>query len=843
MKWFIGIFLVVLLVLFVWIRRTEGFVTEPDSENWAGLRNLFHYQLSPLERPGMIPVADSSDFDEEEIQDAEYTPGFPTQLQNLFRRLYSTEDPLESEDAVCRALAHPRYIDGRDVGRQVGCGWWFVEDPTQPSVGAYGYGPQTTVQGKTEGPAYPARLPAGRWIWDKAAAERAEDIKRCRTIQTCRLVTDECGFCRSKGYGVPVTSVGALKYPNDDVGGCGEAPIQSGGFCPDVVIKPRAYRGDYNYDANGNVIQDAVYKELEEARETTIPDVCNTEDGLTRDCRLRLCIEVLQGVEGKGLHRIITAGKLLETDRVALFYLEKRGALTLPTSLWLPKTYMSLSDAQDLVRRLYTIGSSGPPSIQRSAALWFRNETPFNPCQFEDADVGPFPLECLQREFRKAGCQASGAMYPTSASAYEEQTYGSIRGTFKDLYDAMNRDVRNVHEQDETIRNCLGVTVQRQVDESTILEENPNTCKDRGIEYWFTTIPTLGQRLLHDRAIVQEQDLVAPTHVRDAGTWASSLNGKTGIRGYTARTYVELSGVPVLFTFRPPTGKENAYGLWINGAKREFGVGTGGKEYTVQLPTYTRTEIEVRYEGVTAEFGTPQWTFSPDVPRYLAQSRWKPAISIQASKWGFNDQNRFLAIVGDPKEREGLVAKVDDRWGYPLNGASLLTRPDLGIWFSAAKTITCMVRLTSVDAQTTLWRMDQGQGGASDTKLSLQLEDRQPVLVLAAPTYTFQLRSTTHVSVNQWVHLAVVFGTQLRDSQFYVNGVAVRQPPTGSGTLNVGNVVFTRLLMGAPGWNGHMGWFHIYTTQLTRSQVGRDMQYDNPRLSDMDEDIIAAQRN
>jgi hypothetical protein len=389
-----------------------------------------------------------------------------------------------------------------------------------------------------------------------------------------------------------------------------------------------------------------------------------------------------------------------------------------------------------------------------------------------------------------------------------------------------------VREQDETIQKCLGVEIGRAADET--YEWNPNLCRERGIEYWLTTIPTLNQRLLYKRHVFPNVQQLISADSEEGILLRKELGLKTGPRGYTARAYVELSGNPVTLTLNVPAEMKLNYSLWINGEKQSA-IGT---TYTIVLPTYQRSEIEVRFEssGEGIKYGTPQLALTPNIPLYFAQSVWKPVIRLHASPQDFADDNRFLSMVPSTKDAMQKYEVPWPRYGRILRGVSLRSESLKGIWFSSVLTVTCMFYWSSMGPQTNVWRLDQGNGGMLDSVLSLEIQEGIPVLLFKTPTYQIMLRGSQSIGqANQWVHIAATLGTPLDRSKLFLNGTfATEAQPMTSGRTDVGNVAFSRLVLGGPGFEGAMGWFHIYTDTLSLSQIQRDRDYDNPKLSDKD---------
>jgi hypothetical protein len=243
-------------------------------------------------------------------------------------------------------------------------------------------------------------------------------------------------------------------------------------------------------------------------------------------------------------------------------------------------------------------------------------------------------------------------------------------------------------------------------------------------------------------------------------------------------------------------------------------------------------------------------TLTPNTPQYLAQSAWKPVVSVQARKEGFADDNRFLQFQSPLPETVQPVPRA--RWAVPIDGRSLISTPERGLWMTAARTITCMVWWSGFTGEATLWRLDQGNGGTGDTVLAARVIGQRVVVSVTSGTSVFSMESTAQLSnPNSWLHVAVVVGARLVDTKIYINSMN-RTPVTGTagttsitanGTIETTATQFTRTVLGGPGFAGSLGWFHIYTTALTEQQIQRDELYDDPRQSEVEDEAIRLNRN
>ncbi len=760
------------------------------------------------------------------------TPGYafdPSSIANGIAKFFNTTVAEENlADLQCRNASRPTNLKGdtafmTERARQgEGCGWWFVENLYSPSTGALGkaptideYGVQTDAGGPTD-PAIRTQFPGGRWIWNLDEAEQREHIKRCKRIQNCDLIgsSDDCAFCPSKGYAVPVAN-GVLKYPNDEEGNCGDLSslVSESSQCPPLVIQPRLTNYDYDYDRNGNVVAGENSNALLQVGQT-LEFVCAASP-LTKECRLAMCKELAGCTEGRGLHRIVQQnGTLNETDRLALQYLSQRGRLGI-SNTFLQTGTIPKTDAMDLMRRIEAMSMSSTSGIAKAAAKWLRDETPFDVCQYTDADMGPFPLECLQREFRKSGCQASGTGYPHDPTAFAGSSFGTIKTQFRDLFQRMSdtEQMQNVREQDAAVQSCLGISMVRSADETWM--RNPNLCRDPGIEYWIYSIPQVGTIRLLGR-------MITPTILTEetGALLQQFLLSAQGARGFTARTFIDVGEEATTLSLQLPTNDlYDNYSVFVNGVKAQ-------QLQLIELPTKQRNKIELRFETPRgAAFGSPQLIVQPTGRMVLNQSAWKPFVALEPRQAIFADTNEYLDVESTALQRFGartglIVAQ------QPL--AFPLTRQ---LSFPLLRTITCMFYWSTLDGQATIFQLDQGRGGTADTVLAFRIVEKFPTFILQSSRGLSQFRSPTALGTpNQWIHVAIVLGTE---ATVWINGTEVKDPLPKQALGGAGSF-FTRLVLGSPGFQGGIGWFHVYDRRLTRTEILRDQRYDDPSLGDQD---------
>jgi len=298
----------------------------------------------------------------------------------------------------CSSVLEPRLLPSHDETASSGCGWWYLDSDQKVSVGAKGthLGPFDTSTLGT----------GGKWVWDLNAAQKMEDVKRCRKIKSCDiadLVPGRCGFCPSLMSGVPVRADGTSLYENDPALNCENLAITNPSKCPRPA-PPGASPDD------------------PQPTGPMPPALCDPNPAtgkLSNDCLISLAkgagctdssviINILSG-DNKGYYgqpgtehqRFSIAIQTIKTD----------------TSLASPDVYFGFgsctrAEALGYYSSIVRTVSSAPTEKARNAASFLAYGTEFDECTGKDDETGPFTLHCLQKVAREAGCQPDGTDFP-----------------------------------------------------------------------------------------------------------------------------------------------------------------------------------------------------------------------------------------------------------------------------------------------------------------------------------------------------------------------------------------------------------------------------------------------
>lgn len=484
--WIFAIFSVAFILLVV-IRRTytEGFVEFKDSTiRFVNHQNNFFSKY--LNRGVTLNNGINLGFLNSAIKDNNLYNTIPDSED--YTKFFSPDPYAEYfnyDQTFCKPARTPRQLPNRDPTKRTQCGWWFVPDAAVPSVGAYGTREEPIV--KTGLP------PNGQWVWDLNRATELEEMKMCKRIRSCDLmdldgIKGVCGFCERRGYAVPIHRDGREKYP-DSPDACGEDVVPSADKCyrpppPDLVTDDGINCGNYgrpssdssirlynssecdalggNYIPNGECLMkqggsfSAACKGLNTPPAGERP-VCDPDarGNLSRQCLISLAKGLGYNVSGGILRMLINVTGPNDTDRYAIDVLKSSG-ITIPDAV-LGTGNIDKESAGRIYAEVFN-AMTGQGQLAREAAKWLVSGTDtFDICDFEPNKMGPFPLNCIQREFRQAGCQPAGAAHPTESNSRSLQgmTWSAIGTKFKDLYASMKSPDTEV--QRKATKDCLGV--------------------------------------------------------------------------------------------------------------------------------------------------------------------------------------------------------------------------------------------------------------------------------------------------------------------------------------------------------------------------------------------------
>ena len=423
----------------------------------------------------------------------------------------------------CKSAKMPADLPPHVKGATVGCGWYYIPNPNMTSSGALGqvdgpiYPKGPNNDGRNGIPSYGN----GQWIWDLSLAQHLEEIKNCARIKSCIAidapsVNGVCGFCPSSGVAIPVLVDGTEKYPKSQTSRnitapaaiCDTTPIMNAASCPvpvaaqkPLVLPNGVNCGVYGYPSpdysirlyskdecenkmngisyadgeclvlGGNGQADGSYSAMCAALNgvkpvTPDPSICKPDVNgkLSKDCLISLAKAVGYTNQGSILQILQTGRELGQLDKVAIQIVTGQNAPVLPVLY--QGGIITTSNAIAYYDNIYSLIKGGKTPQVQQAAMWLCIGTSdFDPCDLPDETPGPFFAECVQQEWRVAGCQPGGTDYPSKQStldALNNLTWGNVKSMFNQTYKAMTGETDPV-KQDIAVLRCLGINTTRSI--------------------------------------------------------------------------------------------------------------------------------------------------------------------------------------------------------------------------------------------------------------------------------------------------------------------------------------------------------------------------------------------
>lgn len=319
---------------------------------------------------------------------------------------YFRKDPIpgmKMKSLNCSSVDKPSLLPKRSVTAASGCGWVYNDDSNVKSFGETG-----TKLGALQD--YSKKYPNAQWIWDLDLAQKKEDIKKCRRVKSCEvsdLLPGECGFCNITGAGLPITSSGEAKYPDDPTLVCPEKIITSPKTCPRPV--PVAVK---NTDGT-------ISLQTPTATQVSV-SICDPVNGrLSNECLKTLAAAVGFSSGGAIMSVLDNDIQGFYKGDVTQKYIFSKALEILMSDAKIKTDKAFLGDGvctrEDAIKYYKEVNktiSAGQTTRAKDVAGFLVLGTDFNPCEYDSDQKGPFDLFCLETLAREKGCQPDGTDYP-----------------------------------------------------------------------------------------------------------------------------------------------------------------------------------------------------------------------------------------------------------------------------------------------------------------------------------------------------------------------------------------------------------------------------------------------
>lgn len=814
-----------------------------------------------------------------------------------YSQYFEKTTEVEKQVAQCMVLQKPTDIE-RNVGDTFGCGWWYSDNDAVDSTGGYGTFEKPAFPKQLE-----TKVPGGKWIWNKDEAVMMEKIKRCRKIKTCEGISGanstlkdqgiQCGFCNDMNMkrAIPIDKGNFPEYPNQQNATCSPDNILTDSSkCVqnnvDTAVTGTANNTNTSQQCNAfnwvdeyDPVLKITRKKNTVTKEWVNEEACNNNkkggdsggsgggggDGgggggggagggpvtlctpvngvLTRNCLAQQAINAGFQQSGRlyvilaSLQNISQVDELpMAADRYAYITLQNAGVF-MSIEIF-GRGNISVDGAASIFTNIKNKSTHSNPNI-RNAALWFINGTAFDMCKFSDADTGPYPVECLQEEFRKTGCQASGMAYPTRSSAnnFTGTPWGTIKNQFSKLYSDMF-SVTNTKLQDEAVEKCLGTSIVRPV---------PEVCEESGIEY-----------LVYSRASNTLQPVpqtfvgrvISKTGILNFGSTQNSLDLPLG------RLFSKApNGMQIVRTVKTPpvsqqlTSKvlklrgENPWrinGQEVTGFQQQSVISATEEYGTYSLPLTAKQPNVLTYTtGGRNRLSIEELTQSTLKDYQLIQDSWKPVIGFDFYKEKATDSNNVIelnpaTVQYQEKPCSGECQTKSARKGISTRNLTLQWKT--GIHEDVVQAITACVYLDTASTNGLKPFITIQQSTSVSVEMAFDVSDGQFRVITTKKWQTLmgartrdnkaELVATSSLPLGRWTHIAVSYKPNTMQLELYLNG---EFNTFTSINLNINSTKFmaNNVRFFGPGLDATVAWIHIYDYPLNLKNVQQDMNYDN----------------
>jgi len=411
-----------------------------------------------------------------------------TSSRNIDIASYATNLEVSKElreaNNACMKATLDDLINSTNYASKFRCGWLYKKgEPGHTPAVSKGY------SGTKQGPSMffkdlpPPMAKGERWFWDLEEAKKQILKDRCLSLTSCGDVGSTqyngCAFSTTKGTGIPINKNGEPLYPSDPIlNAPSKSLVRTPGNCPPPppVNSPewnRARSKDVCMpDQNGVLSRDCMLQQITAAgcstdgtlyalmNQSTVPG--NYSNGINST----IAYQTYQARAGTPLmDSVIKTGKIAKD--IALLNFKQL------------KIYSGLgtNTAENYAARDLCI-KRGDMDLYDFCS------------EIKDTDPPPFTLECIQKEWRKAGGLPAGSTYPTNSTAINNyyRTWGAYKNALQ--LAAANTKSTDRDIQERYLLEFMGIKLEK-----ALTEQIPRI---NGTEvFWFNSATNtfIGRRL------------------------------------------------------------------------------------------------------------------------------------------------------------------------------------------------------------------------------------------------------------------------------------------------------------------------------------------------------------
>ncbi len=924
----ISIILVIVILFMIVNNRTEGYY------DFSSDQTAYQQRQRSVFWDNSIPLEEDVSFSPDQLNKAfrNSDSGLPFNVDrnanyaSLFKPGINYD--LDAKIKACLNITNPNNLPG--IPKSNDCGWWYIEDPTKISLSIFGNisGPNNPEKVQST---YPNGR--WIWDKATAVKlEEIKECKRltsCIAIDgknASQSKTVSCGFCENLGHGIPIDTVTNQPKYSDDGTTCYSSFLKTTSSACTVTnnftstsasCDSSTGQDPYKYDANGNVtglspcavqtrgaqgasgsnlgipglggsglggavtsgsggIFGLTSTQVNSSNSQAVDSNCIPVNGkLTRGCLITLAKGVGFTEGGRlisiinGTKNISSVNDLPDIDKIAVTLLQNDG-VAININVFGGGAITRTTAAQ-IYTDIFAKSTSGTtPKIREAAKYLSIGSTDFDICDFANTESGTFPLTCLQREFRKAGCQASGTSYPkaTNANEYSSMNWGAIKQSFSGLYSSMN-NAASYKAQDIAVQKCLGPTYYRPPIE---------ICNENGVEYIIYL-----ERLLPASADSNEaaNNIFFGRVISKNGMFRSENTGIPITTDNNAYTILKSKASFSSFMFAPklvvrtvktPLTNES---LTIAG-RISLGDSTPWSLNNTIIPRDSYTIISTDKYGNNPLNYTDEFTLTvnltkkqPNIISYkskrldvwgytlvpslpmtdatikdyqLLQDSWRPVIGLDYFKERSDDMNNILTVIKSINfpytEKSGkkslnltpTVPIVPNTYNFEYSG---IYRPNI-------KTITFMINPTNPQASL-YWPILELKNSLDNSNFQIilakdNIASNSCYIAISMrgdkPFSTMSSGLGNVIPFNIWTHVTIFIDSSSQGSvNIKVTTTNTQSTLSNTATFSgdrTNQTLYNKTFILSTLCNMSVAWIHFYDYNLTQSEILRDMNYDNP---------------
>lgn len=398
-------------------------------------------------------------------------------------------EELKRKQEICQKMPLEQLASVTNYNEKIRCGWIYEK-------GSPGYSPKVSqgALGTVNGPVgvFANQNPKGTWYWNLNDAIKAVETDKCDSLLDCKSTGAPpflgCGFSDptkgGTGRGVPVLANGSLRFPGE-MG----APQQGTVLLSGVQCPPPPPPGS----AAAMAIQEQNACAM--SPDGRLTNACQRQLLQNAGCKMDGTLyqtlasswsptDMLSGIDQNVAFQKY---QFYATDSAKLpVGAMKDGSLGQTVAL---NSFKQLADSAKIV------DSSALSFAARDLCLKKGTFDAFDFCtELTDMSVGPFRLECMQREFRKAGGQPSGTLYPTATNRTtvwgKYNTWGEFKAAVAELASATRSGGEEI--QRNALTSFVGIQREAKPDQIGSIQ---------GLELlWLRSNTFIGRRILSGSA-------------------------------------------------------------------------------------------------------------------------------------------------------------------------------------------------------------------------------------------------------------------------------------------------------------------------------------------------------